>query len=192
MQTQTKTPRPPLNGVDTPGLLGTINVVAGQPELANFTFRASTEWIEGTHSRSTFQGFFGAGEEHQHGQPHIGESDHPAVLTGADNAPLPVEWVLHALATCLMSGIANISAARGVKLTKVTSHIEGDMDSRGILGLSDEVRNGFSSIRIEFEIKGDAPAEKLRQIVEQSRARSAVYDILTNGLPVAVDVKTLQ
>lgn len=192
MEAQTKTPRPALNGVDTPNLLATINFVAGQPELAKFQFRATNQWIEGTHSRTSIRGFFGAGGEHEHSRTFFADGDHPAVLVGADNGPTPVEWLLHALATCLTSGIGNIAAVRGVKLTKVQSSIEGDIDMRGILGLSDEVRNGFQNISIMFEIEGDAPQEKLREIVEQSRARSAVFDILTNGVPVQVGIKSIQ
>ena len=104
------------------------------------------------------------------------------------DAPLPVEYLLYGLASCITSGIANIAAARGVTLTEVESKVEGDIDLQGILGLSDEVRNGYSSIRATFTIKGDAPAEKLRQIVEQSRARSAVFDVLTNGVPVDIGI----
>jgi uncharacterized OsmC-like protein len=111
------------------------------------------------------------------------------VLVGADQGPTPVEWVLHALATCLTAGIANIAAARGVTLKRVESTVTGDIDLRGILGLSDEVRNGFQRVGISFEIDGDAPPEKLREIVEQSRARSAVFDIITNGIPVSVAAK---
>jgi uncharacterized OsmC-like protein len=87
-----------------------------------------------------------------------------------------------------MSGIGNIAAARGVTLTEVSSTVEGDIDLQGILGLSKDVRNGYQALRLSFDIKGDAPAEKLRQIVEQSRARSAVYDVLTNGVPVEITV----
>jgi uncharacterized OsmC-like protein len=192
MNVQTRMPRAPLNGVDTPNLLNTINFVAGQPELAKFQFRASNEWIEGTHSRSTMHGFFGAGAEQQHKQPYSAEADHPAVLCGADHAPTPVEWLLHALATCLTSGIGNIAAARGVKLTSVRSFIEGDIDLQGILGISDKVRNGYQNVSIRFEIEGDAPPEKLQQILDQARARSAVFDVLTNGLPVSVGMKSAQ
>ena len=119
------------------------------------------------------------------------DADHPAVLVGADNGPTPVEYVLHALAACLTAGIANIAAARKVTLTKVTSTIEGDMDLLGILGLADDtsgpVRNGFQQIRVRFQLEGDEP-EKLRKVVEQSRQRSAVFDIITNGVPVSIDV----
>ena len=178
----------PLNGVDTPTLISTINAVGAKPELAKFTFRNSNEWISGTHSRSTMKGFYGAGGEHAHKASYSAESDHPAVLCGADNAPTPVEWLLHALAACLTAGIGNIAAARGVKLTRVKSTVEGNIDLRGILGLSDEVRNGYQGVTARFEIEGDAPPETLRAIVEQSRTRSAVFDVLTRGVPVSVEV----
>ena len=189
---QTKAPRPPLNGVDTPNLLATINAVGGQPDLAKFQFRARNQWISGTNSRSEIMTFYGAGGEQSHARPTYAEGDHPAVLRGEDNGPTPVEWLLHALASCITAGIGNIAAVRGVKLTKVRSYVEGDIDLRGILGLSDEVRNGYENIRIMFEIEGDAPPEKLAEIVEQSRARSAVFDVFTRGVPVEVSVKTVQ
>jgi len=181
----------PLNGVDTPALMSTIGAVGAQPELAKFKFRNTNEWISGTHSRSTMDGFHGAGGEHAHKVSYTADGDHPAVLCGADNAPTPVEWVLHALATCLTAGIGNIAAARGVKLTRVKSTIEGDIDLRGILGISDQVRNGYRDLNVRFEIEGDAPPETLAAIVEQSRARSAVFDVLTRGVPVSVNVDVI-
>ena len=180
--------RGPLNGVDTPTLFATIDAVRGNPSLAKFQFRATNRWVSGTHSRGTVESFYGAGSEQPHKRTFTLEADHPAVLVGGDNAPLPVEIVLYGLAACITGGIANIAAARGVKLTEVESTVEGDMDLRGILGLSGEVRNGYEKIRATFTIKGDAPAEKLRQIVEQSRARSAVFDIITNAVPVEISI----
>lgn len=181
-----KQPPAPRNGVDTPKLFATIGVVADQPSLAKFQFRSQGRWISGTHSRSTISGFYGVGGEMHRDRSFEADGDHPGVLCGGDNGPTPVEWVLHALASCLTAGVANIAAARGVTLRSVTCDVEGDIDLRGILGLSDEVRNGFTAIRVTFKVEGDAPAEKLRQIVEQSCARSAVFDMLTNGVPVAV------
>jgi uncharacterized OsmC-like protein len=178
----------PLNGVNTPTLLATIDAVGKQPELARFQFRATSRWVSGTHSQSTMFGFFGAGGEHEHIVPYKADGDHPAVLCGADAGPTPVEWVLHAIATCLMSGIGNIAAARGIKLSRVEATLSGDIDLRGILGLSDKVRNGYERLEIAFEIEGDAPREKLEQVVMQAKARSAVYDILTNGIPISIEV----
>ncbi|MEJ1159004.1 OsmC family protein [Prosthecomicrobium sp. N25] len=186
--TESRPARMPMNGVDTPTLIATINAVGANPPLARFTFRAANRWIHGTHSRSAMNGFYGAGAEHQRERSTFADGDHPAVLCGKDQAPTPVEWVLHALAACLTAGIGNISAVRGVKLSRVESEVEGDIDLRGILGLSNEVRNGFTAIRVRFMVEGDAPREKLAEIVRQSVARSAVYDIVTRGLPVTVDV----
>jgi uncharacterized OsmC-like protein len=127
----------------------------------------------------------------QHEQETTVEFDHPAVLVGTDKAPTPAEYVLHAIAACLTAGIANVAAARGVELWKVTSTVEGDIDLLGILGLSDgSVRNGYEQIRVTFHIDGDADEQTLRGIVEQSRRRSAVYDVLTNPTPVVIDVVT--
>lgn len=191
MTAPAKTKRTPvaLNGVNTPTLLATINAVGAQPELAKFQFRAKSRWVSGTHSQSTMYGFFGAGGEHEHILPYKADGDHPAVLCGGDAGPTPVEWVLHALASCLTAGIANIAAARGVKLNKVESVVHGDIDLRGILGLSKELRNGYQKVAITFSIDGDAAPEQLEQIVQQSKARSAVYDIITNGVPVEVAVQ---
>ena len=183
-----KAPPAPRNGVDTPKLFATIGAVASQPTLAQFRFRAQSHWIGGTQSRTTIAGFYGVGAEMQHEAPFQASADHPKILCGEDNGPAPVEWVLHALAACLTAGIANISAARGVTLRSVECSVEGDIDLQGILGLSDKVRNGFQAIRVNYMVKGDAPEEKLRQIVDQARARSAVFDILTGHVPVTIEV----
>jgi uncharacterized OsmC-like protein len=178
---------PVRNGVDTATLFATIDAVKGTPDIAKFQFRATNRWVNGTHNQSTIHGFYGAMQEMAHRQPWTFDADHPAVLVGADNGPTPVEFVLHALAACLTSGLVNIAAARGVNLTEVESTVEGDIDLLGILGLSDEVRNGYQQIKVSFKLRGDDP-DKLRQIVEQSRKRSAVYDVVTNGVPVSIDV----
>jgi len=184
----TRAPREPRNGVNTPALLATINAVKETPALAKFRFRASNRWITGTYSESRVESFSGAGGEHNHKTEFRYGADHPAVLVGEDRGPTPIEFLLHGLAMCITAGVGNIAAARGVTLTSLESQVEGDIDLQGILGLSDKVRNGYERIRISFTIAGDAPPEKLREIVEQSRARSAVFDVLTNGVPVDVSV----
>ena len=188
--TEPRRERGPLNGVDTPNLFATINAVKAAPELAQFRFRARNRWIDGTHSESTIDWFSGAGGERTHALTFRYAADHPAVLVGADRGPTPVEFLLHALASCITAGIGNIAAARGVTLTSVTSTIEGNMNLQGILGLSDQVRNGYEKIRATFAIKGDAPSEKLREIVEQARARSAVFDVMTNGVPIELTIES--
>jgi uncharacterized OsmC-like protein len=180
--------RPPRNGVNTPALFATIGAVKQTPSLARFQFRARNRWMTGTYSETVMESFSGAGGEHTHATTFRYTADHPAVLVGEDRAPTPIEFLLHALTSCLTAGIGNIAAARGVTLTSVESQIEGDIDLQGILGLSDTVRNGYQQLRVTFDIAGDAPAEKLRQIVEQARARSAVFDVLSNGVPVSITV----
>lgn len=184
----TKRERMPLNGVDTPALFATIDAVREQPGLAQFTFRAKNRWVEGTNSRTEMTTFSGAGGDHEHVAKYVYDADHPQALVGKDRAPTPVEFLLHGLAACLTAGIGNIAAARGVKLTSVESTLEGEMDLRGILGLSDEVRNGYQKIRVRFDIKGDASPDMLREIVRQSQARSAAFDVLSNGTAVEIAV----
>jgi uncharacterized OsmC-like protein len=179
------------NGIDTDQLYGTLDLVRAQPELGVFQFRATNEWLGGTHNRSTIQGFYAAGGEDSSRSAafHV-DAGEPAILLGVDDGPNPAEYLLHAVAACLTTAIVSVAAARKVVLTSVESSVTGDMDVRGTLGLSDEVRNGFSAIRVAFRVSGEAPAEKLREVVERAKARSAVYDMVSNGVPVAVDVTT--
>ncbi len=183
----TTTASPLRNGVDTATLFATLDAVKGDTDIAKFQFRATNRWVSGTHNRSTIHDFHGAKQEMTHREPFTFDADHPPVLVGSDNGPTPVEYLLHALAACLTAGIANVAAARGVTLTEVSSTVEGDIDLLGILGLSDDVRNGYQQIKVSFVIRGDDP-DKLRSVVEQSRRRSAVFDVVTNGVPVLIDV----
>ena len=186
----TTTESPARNGVDTATLFATINAVKEQRDLARFQFRATNTWMSGTHSRSSISSFYGAGQEMAHMTTFDFDADHPVVLTGKDNGPTPVEFMLVGLAGCLTAGLANIAAARGVTLHSVESTVEGDIDLQGILGLSREVRNGYQQIRVSFRIDADASPEKIRELVAQSQARSAVFDIITNQVPVTIAVTT--
>lgn len=177
-----------VNGVDRDALFGALDAVKGMPQAAHFQFRATNEWVSGTHSRGTVHDFFGVGDEQTHREAWTYDSDHPTQLVGTDMGPTPVEYLLVALAGCITAGIGNIAAARGIELTKVRSTVEGDIDLNGVLGLDPAVRNGYQSIRARFEIEGGAGVDDLRKVVERSVARSAVFDVLTNGIPVTVEV----
>ena len=182
------TDSPVRNGVDTGALFATINVVKEQRDLARFQFRATNTWVRGTHSRGSISGFYGAGQEHTRAVTWEFDADHPLVLTGADHGPSPVEYVLLGLAACLTAGLANIAAARRVTLNSVESTVEGDIDLQGLLGLSADVRNGYQQIRVAFRIDADATDEQVRELVAQSQARSAVFDVITNSVPVTIEV----
>jgi uncharacterized OsmC-like protein len=179
------------NGVDTEKLFATLDLIRGQPELARFRFRATNRWIDGAHNRSTIKDFYAAGgEDTTRGEAFELHAGEPAILLGTDTGANPAEYLLHALAACLTTSIVYVAAARKVQLTSVESTVTGDMDVRGALGVSDEPRNGFERIGVSFRVTGDAPAEKLRTVVERARKRSAVYDMVTNGVPVALEVTT--
>ena len=172
-------------------MFATLDAVKGAPEIAQFQFRANNEWISGTHSRSVIQGFYGAGQEDTSRIDQFAyDADHPAILVGSNQGPTPVEFLLHAIATCLTAGLVNIAAARGITLQRVSSTVEGDIDLLGVFGLSDVVRNGYRQIRVHFDVEGDASPEELAALVQRSRSRSAVYDVLVNGTDVQIDVST--
>jgi uncharacterized OsmC-like protein len=179
------------NGVDTGQLFGTLDAVKSQPELAAFKWRVRNEWVAGAHNRSTIRDFYAACQEDTSRQETFtAEAGEPAILCGTDTGPNPAEYLLHALAACLTTSLVFVAAARKVPLTRVESTLEGDMDVRGALGLDDEVPNRFTDIRVTFTVEGDAPAEKLREVVRRATARSAVFDSITSGVPVHVDVVT--
>ncbi len=177
------------NGVDTEQLFGTLDAIKGDPALATFQFRARNRWIDGSHNRTTIRDLYAAKQEDtSRAEAFVLDAGEPAILLGTDTGPNPAEYLLHALAACLTTSLVYVAAARGVRLTEVESTLEGDMDVQGALGLSDDYRNGFEQIRASFRIKGDAPAEKLREIVARAQKRSAVFDTVTNGSPVAITV----
>ena len=179
------------NGVDTEQLFGTLDAIKTDPSLAKFQFRARNRWIDGAHNRTTIRGFYAANQEDtSRSAEFVVDAGEPAILLGTDTGPNPAESLLHALAACLTTSLVYVAAARGVHLTAVESTLEGDMDVQGALGLSDEIRNGFDGIRVSFRVEGEAPEQKLREIVERAQQRSAVFDIVSNGVPVTVDVAT--
>ena len=176
------------NGVNTVNLFATLDAVKAQPEIAEFQFRVRNRWIDGAHNQSTISDLYAACQEDtSRPAPFVLDAGEPQILLGTDQGPNPAEYLLHALAACLTTSIVYVASARKVRLTSVESKVEGDMDVRGALGLSDEVRNGFQRIKVTFTVSGEASAEKLREVVERGRQRSAVYDSITRGVPVDLD-----
>ncbi len=172
------------NGVPTDKLFGTIAKLTENGDLAAFRFSARHAWVEGTASKSTIHEWYGAGGEHVHVDEFEFSADHPTL--GHGHGVTPHEFILHALASCITAGIATGAAARRIDLTSVTATVSGDMDVRGLLGIDPEIRNGFSEIRIDFDVQGDADRETLDSLIEASKKYSAVYDVLTNGTSVQV------
>jgi uncharacterized OsmC-like protein len=176
------------NGVNVTALLGAREALEKAPEAAEFKWRATCEWVNGTHSRSSIGKFFGLGSEQSRDKTFVVEADHPKVFAAEDNAPTPVELVLSGLASCLTAGVAAVAQRRGIQLHSVKASLEADMDIQGILGIDDEVRNGFGAIRVHFDIRADASEDDIKAVVAQSQKRSAVFDIITNPTNVFVTV----
>jgi uncharacterized OsmC-like protein len=182
------TAKPIDNGVNVQALLDAREALTEAPEAAQFTWRAKCEWVKGTHSRSTVEGFFGLGEEQKHRTKFSFEADHPEIFASEDNAATPVEMVLAGLASCLTAGVAAVAQRREIQLRSVTATLEGGMDIQGILGIDSDVRNGFDGIKVTFDIDADATKDEIKAIVAQSQKRSAVFDVVTNPTNVTVEV----
>jgi len=177
------------NGVNVEALVAAREALTKAPDAAQFKWRAACEWKNGTHSHSTVESFFGLGQEQSRKKSFAFDADHPEVFASEDLGATPVEYVLVGLASCLTAGIAAVAQYRGIQLKSVKATIEGDMDLQGILGIDDEVRNGFKGIRVTYNIDADASREDVEALVAQSQKRSAVYDIVTNPTNVTVAVK---
>jgi uncharacterized OsmC-like protein len=176
------------NGVNVQALLDAREELRGAPEAAQFTWRASCKWQNGTHSTSAVQNFFGLGEEQRHKTETSFEADHPEIFASADKGITPIEYVLVGLASCLTAGVAAVAQNRGIQLRSVESNLEGKMDIRWILGIDSDVRNGYDDIKVTFKIDADASKPEIEAIVAQSQKRSAVYDVITNPVNVTVEV----
>ena len=176
------------NGVNVEALMGAREALDAAPEAAQFKWRSTSEWVNGTHTRTTVGGFFGLGEEQSRGKTFSLDTDHPEVFAATDQGVTPVEMVLSGLAGCLTAGVASVAQHRGIQLHSVTATIEGDMDLQGILGIDPDVRNGFRAIRVHFQIDANATEDEIKALVAQSQKRSAVFDIVTNPTNVYVDV----
>ena len=177
------------NGVNVAALLGAREALTAAPEAARFQWRASSEWLRGTHSRATIDGFFGLGAEQKHRQTYQFESDHPEIFASPDNGATPVEFVLVGLAGCLTAGVAAVAQHRNIQLRSVKATLEAGMDLQGILGIDEKVRNGFDGIKVHYEIDADATPEQIAALVAQSQKRSAVFDIVTNPTDVTVTTR---
>ena len=177
------------NGVNVEALMGAREALTNAPEAAQFKWRATVKWINGTHSRSSIQSFYGLGEEQKHKAEYVIEADHPETFASEDKAAAPVELVLAGLASCLTAGVAAVAQNREIQLRSVSATLEAGMDIRGILGADKDVRNGFDGVKVTYKIDADASREDIESLVAQSQKRSAVYDILTNPTNVSVEVE---
>jgi len=174
-----------LNGVDLDTLMGTVNAIQAEPALGISKFRASNTWLSANHNRSTVTGFYAAKQEIAHAQTFTMDADEPAILAGGDQGANPVEYLLHALASCLTTSIVAHAAVRGIEIEELESELEGDIDLNGFLGLDSEMPKGFTEIRVRFRIKADP---KDMDNIRQLALFSPVFNTITKSARVDVDV----
>lgn len=176
------------NGVNVEALLGAREALSSAPAAARFQWRAASQWIRGTHTRTDVGNFFGLGEEQNHKSVTTFDTDHPELFASEDKGPTPVEYMLVGLAGCLTAGIAAVAQNRNIQLRSVRAEVSGDMDIQGILGIDGDVRNGFDNVEVKFDIDADASRADIEALVAQSQKRSAVFDIIANPTDVSVVV----
>jgi uncharacterized OsmC-like protein len=174
------------NGVNVTQLMGTIDAIKQQPELARFEFRATNRWIGGTQNLATVKSYFGACSEQVRAKPYQFLADEPPVLCGKDEGANPVEYLLSALSMCVTTTTVAHAASRGIRIEAVDSELTGDLDVRGFLGMSNEVRKGYQRITMRMRVKTDASPELLAQLAEYS----PVHDVVSRSVPVELIVET--
>lgn len=181
-----------LNGISVEALDDTLEAVKAEPVIAAFTFRARNSWVSGGVNRTVIDGYYGACEEHSRCEAFVLMNDEPPVLLGTDTAANPVESLFHAMAGCITTALVTHATARGIRIDAIESRFSGDLDLRGFLGLDPSVRNGYSAIKVNVSITGDADAEELADLVRYARDRSPLFDVVTNGTSVdlAIDAHT--
>lgn len=177
-----------VNGVNVDALMSTVNAIARDGELGTCRFRATNDWLHGSHNRTTVVDFYGARQVIAHRQTFTMDADEPAILAGNDHGANPVEHLLHALASCLTTSMVAHAAVRGIRIDEMESVLEGDLDLRGFLGLDARVPKGYTAIRASFRVK--AAAEDLPKLRELA-AFSPVFNTLTHGVPVQVAVESM-
>lgn len=190
MQTMTESKNIVRNGVDVTALAGAMDAIDKDPALATFVFRSQNKWLDGGHNRSSIEGYYGVGSEQPRMTTFVLDADEPSVLLGFDRGANPVEYVLHALAACVTTTAVYHAAARGIRIDSIESRLEGDLDLRGLLAMPGAKRNGYDSIKVTMRIKGDAPPEKLEELIRFGTQHSPVFDIVSNGTKIDVQVES--
>lgn len=176
-----------VNGVAIDRLAETIRQVRDRPELGAFEFRVKNEWERGGHSKTSVEAFHGVEQENEHRTKFDLEADEHQLLLGRDLAPNPVEHLLNALVTCLTGALVYQAAARGIRIDKIESHVEGTIDLRGFLGIERDVPKGYQNIKCTFRVASDAPAAVLRECAEFS----PVYNTLLQPPKIALEFEKL-
>ena len=186
-QNQVQVTNPKVNGVDVDHVINLIGGIEADNERSKFQFRLNNHWVDGGLNRSRIKDYYADGREYDsRTEPFILDADEPAVSAGGDSAPNPMEYILHALAGCLTSTLVYHAAVQGIEIKSVETSVHGDMDVRGMLGLSDDVRKGFSNVQVRMLVDSNEDAATLKDLA----LFSPVYDIVSRSLPVGFSLET--
>jgi uncharacterized OsmC-like protein len=177
-----------INGVNVDQLFSTIDFIKQKPEIAKFKFRATNQCVRGTHNRATVKDFYGAGQEDDTRESMIFHMDEPPVLLGNNEGANPVEYLLVALSGCLTTSLIAHASAKGIPIKAVESRYEGDIDLRGFLGLSEDVKVGYQNIRVYFKIDADISGAEKQELIKMARKYSPVFNTVFNQTPVSVQL----
>jgi uncharacterized OsmC-like protein len=178
-----------VNGVDVDQLFGVVELCKQNPDLAKFKFRTKNTWMGGTHSRATVKDFYGPGKEDNSREATVFELDEPPVLLGHNQGSNPVEYLLVALSGCLTTSLIAHASAMGIAIKGVQSRYEGDIDLRGFLGISPDVKVGFEQIRVYFSIEADISETEKEELVLKAQKYSPVFNTIFLATPVAVHLE---
>jgi uncharacterized OsmC-like protein len=177
------TERRAVNGVDVAALETAVETISGDSDVGMFTFRAETEWEDALKSVTTIDEFDQAGET-VHTREFTLRGDEPEQILGERTGPNAVELLLGALGSCLSVGYAANAAHMGIELDDLRFEMEGDVDLRGFLGISEDVRPGYESITCTVYVDADASEAELAELREHVEATSPLMDVITNEVPV--------
>jgi uncharacterized OsmC-like protein len=177
------TERRAVNGGDVAALETAVETISGDSDVGMFTFRAETEWEDALKSVTTIDEFDQAGET-VHTREFTLRGDEPEQILGERTGPNAVELLLGALGSCLSVGYAANAAHMGIELDDLRFEMEGDVDLRGFLGISEDVRPGYESITCTVYVDADASEAELAELREHVEATSPLMDVITNEVPV--------
>ncbi len=178
-----------INGVPVDKLFENIEAIREEPALGKFKFRVKNRWIRAGHNHTTIKDFFGLQKGLVHEKPfELDAGEHP-VLLSQDEGPNPVEYLLTALTSCVTSALIYHAAAKGIEVRGVESRVEGDIDLRGFLGISPDVKVGYQNIRMFFKIDADISDEEKEELVQMGQKFSPVFNSVTQGTKVTCSLE---
>lgn len=185
---QTTTMQTTMNGLDLEAMAQTLAALTANPELAQFQFRARNRWISGGENRSMIKDFYGAGaEDTSRTEGWEFTNGEPPVLLGSNEGANPVEFLLHALAGCVTTTTVLHAAARGIKLTSLSTELVGEIDLQGLLALDPAVPASYRQIQIKMDIQADCSDAELDELLQFAQAHSPVCNTICRPIPVTIE-----